>query len=139
MPESSIVPSLQLINEDKEFNQHLLPYMAKFYDSSDDKGLNYHIVSVFGSQSTGKSTLLNKLFGTKFDVMDETKRQQTTKGIWLSHANLIASAEFEEPHQNKHNIYVLDVEGVDGREKAEDKDFERKSALFALATSEFLK
>ncbi|GME87814.1 unnamed protein product [Ambrosiozyma monospora] len=112
--------------------------MAKFYDSSDDKGLNYHIVSVFGSQSTGKSTLLNKLFGTKFDVMDETKRQQTTKGIWLSHANVIASAESEEPHQNEHNIYVLDVEGVDGREKAEDKDFERKSALFALATSEVL-
>lgn len=25
-------------------------------------------------------TLLNRLFGTSFDVMDETKRQQTTKG-----------------------------------------------------------
>lgn len=25
-------------------------------------------------------TLLNRLFGTNFDVMDETKRQQTTKG-----------------------------------------------------------
>lgn len=26
-------------------------------------------------------TLLNRLFGTTFDVMDETKRQQTTKGL----------------------------------------------------------
>ena len=25
-------------------------------------------------------TLLNRLFGTTFDVMDETRRQQTTKG-----------------------------------------------------------
>ena len=63
-----------------------------------DSGFAYNIVSVFGSQSTGKSkwdvtidmqhlisfrtgTLLNRLFGTTFDVMDETKRQQTTKGL----------------------------------------------------------
>ena len=60
-------------------------------------GFDYDIVAVFGSQSTGKSmlhnidivlrrynlgigTLLNRLFGTNFDVMDESKRQQTTKG-----------------------------------------------------------
>lgn len=28
-------------------------------------------------------TLLNRLFGTTFDVMDETKRQQTTKGKFV--------------------------------------------------------
>jgi hypothetical protein len=27
-----------------------------------------------------KGTLLNRLFGTNFDVMDETQRKQTTKG-----------------------------------------------------------
>jgi hypothetical protein len=32
--------------------------------------------------STG--TLLNRLFGTTFDVMDESKRQQTTKGMAVS-------------------------------------------------------
>lgn len=31
-------------------------------------GRDYNIVSIIGSQSTGKSTLLNKIFGTKFDV-----------------------------------------------------------------------
>lgn len=36
------------------------------------------------------------------------------------------------------NILVMDVEGTDGRERGEDQDFERKSALFALATSEVL-
>ncbi len=62
-----------------------------------DAGFDYNLVAVFGSQSTGKSmlslnifstsssthhtgTLLNRLFGTNFDVMDESKRQQTTKG-----------------------------------------------------------
>jgi hypothetical protein len=62
-----------------------------------DAGFAYNIVAVFGSQSTGKSefaasgimlqpnairpgTLLNRLFGTNFDVMDESHRQQTTKG-----------------------------------------------------------
>ena len=33
-----------------------------------DIGKKYNIVSIIGSQSTGKSTLLNKIFGTKFDV-----------------------------------------------------------------------
>jgi len=28
----------------------------------------------------GIGTLLNRLFGTDFDVMNETRRQQTTKG-----------------------------------------------------------
>ncbi|KAH3668094.1 hypothetical protein OGAPHI_001848 [Ogataea philodendri] len=131
--------SLQLIDENKNFNEHLLPYIQKYYDGKDDKGLNYHIVSVFGSQSTGKSTLLNRLFGTQFDVMDETKRQQTTKGIWISHANYIASTLVESGRlDNENHLFVLDVEGVDGREKADDKDFERKSALFALSTSEVL-
>ncbi|CAI8501761.1 unnamed protein product [Pichia kudriavzevii] len=133
--------SVQLIDEEKRFAKNLETYVDACYmnKSEDDSGLNYHIVSVFGSQSTGKSTLLNKLFGTQFDVMDEEKRQQTTKGIWFSHANYIASHDETNPKtENKKNVYVLDVEGVDGREKADDKDFERKSALFALATSEVL-
>jgi GTPase Era involved in 16S rRNA processing len=89
---------------------------------------------VFGSQSTGKSTLLNHLFGTEFNVMDETARQQTTKGIWMSRAQ---ERDDGKDGMGK-NILVMDVEGTDGRERGEDQDFERKSALFALATSEVL-
>lgn len=36
------------------------------------------------------------------------------------------------------NILVMDLEGTDGRERGEDKDFERKSAVFSLASSEIL-
>jgi protein SEY1 len=94
-----------------------------------DAGFNYHLISVFGSQSTGKSTLLNHLFGTEFNVMSEAERRQTTKGIWLSKNKKGTMAD---------NVLVMDVEGTDGRERGEDQDFERKSALFALATSEVL-
>lgn len=95
-----------------------------------EAGFNYHLISVFGSQSTGKSTLLNHLFGTEFSVMAETERRQTTKGIWMS--------KNKREDGMADNILVMDVEGTDGRERGEDQDFERKSALFALATSEVL-
>jgi protein SEY1 len=63
----------------------------------------YQIVSIIGSQSSGKSTLLNALFGTDFDVLNRQQRVgQTTKGIWFS---------VESPS----NIIILDVEGSDSR------------------------
>lgn len=100
-------------------------------------GFNYHLISVFGSQSTGKSTLLNYLFGTEFGVMSEQDRRQTTKGIWMS-KNKREVGDGPGSQKMADNILVMDVEGTDGRERGEDQDFERKSALFALATSEVL-
>ncbi|KAL1695088.1 RHD3/Sey1 [Schizophyllum commune] len=114
---------IQVVNEEKQFTQELSAQVERW--GLRDAGFNYNIVAVFGSQSTGKSTLLNRLFGTTFDVMDETRRQQTTKGIWMCRAKAM-------------NLLVMDVEGTDGRERGEDQDFERKSALFSLASSEIL-
>ncbi|KAF7315819.1 Protein SEY1 [Mycena indigotica] len=114
---------LQIINDEKKFTPELTAQLEKW--GLRDAGFGYNIVAVFGSQSTGKSTLLNRLFGTTFDVMDETRRQQTTKGIWMCRGRDM-------------NIMVMDVEGTDGRERGEDQDFERKSALFSLASSEVL-
>ena len=99
-------------------------------------GFNYHLIYVFGSQSTGKSTLLNHLFGTEFGVMSESDRKQTTKGIWMSNNKRTGVEGVAK--QMADNILVMDVEGTDGRERGDDQDFERKSALFALATSEVL-
>ncbi|KAL8848310.1 MAG: hypothetical protein Q9221_006664 [Calogaya cf. arnoldii] len=125
---------IQVINEDQEFNHSLPNYLS--FEKVAQAGFNYHLISVFGSQSTGKSTLLNHLFGTEFGVMSETERKQTTKGIWMSrnkraHTDGVAKSMAD-------NILIMDVEGTDGRERGEDQDFERKSALFALATSEVL-
>jgi hypothetical protein len=69
--------------------------------------------------------------------MAETERRQTTKGIWMS-KNKREAADGSGVQAMAENIMVMDVEGTDGRERGEDQDFERKSALFALATSEVL-
>lgn len=130
--EGSFEHGVQVIDEDKEFNSNLNDYLQLEHVA--EAGFNYHLISVFGSQSTGKSTLLNNLFGTEFSVMSETQRQQTTKGIWMSKNKRGESAGTRMAD----NILVMDVEGTDGRERGEDQDFERKSALFALATSEVL-
>ena len=121
-------------------NTHILsPHLNTYLQltKTAQSGFNYHLISVFGSQSTGKSTLLNHLFGTEFGVMAESERRQTTKGIWMS-KNKREAAEGSGAHAMADNILVMDVEGTDGRERGEDQDFERKSALFALATSEVL-
>ena len=93
-------------------------------------GVDYTVVSIMGPQSSGKSTLMNHVFGTKFDEMDALSgRQQTTHGIWLAQSPKVAS-----PH-----TLVMDLEGSDGRERGEDDtSFERQSALFALATADIL-
>ncbi|KAF2016419.1 GTP-binding protein Sey1 [Aaosphaeria arxii CBS 175.79] len=122
---------IQVIDGDKLFNEHLSTYLN--IEKVIPAGFNYHLISVFGSQSTGKSTLLNYLFGTQFGVMSEQERRQTTKGIWMSKNKREGGGS-----GMAENILVMDVEGTDGRERGEDQDFERKSALFALATSEVL-
>ncbi|KAL9259637.1 ROOT HAIR DEFECTIVE 3-like protein [Drosera capensis] len=82
-----------------------------------------------GPQSSGKSTLLNHLFGTNFREMDAfTGRSQTTKGIWLARCVGIEPCTL-----------VMDLEGTDGRERGEDDTaFEKQSALFALAVSDIV-
>ncbi|KAK4046214.1 Dynamin-like GTPase that mediates homotypic ER fusion [Microbotryomycetes sp. JL201] len=120
---SLLEKSLQVIDENQKFTSALDEHMQDWQLA--DKGFSYDVVAVFGSQSTGKSTLLNRLFGTRFDVMNETERKQTTKGIWMSKGKDM-------------NVLVMDVEGTDGRERGEDQDFERKSALFSMAVAEVL-
>lgn len=60
-------------------------------------------------------TLLNLLFGTRFQVMDSQRgRSQTTKGIWMGRS--------ANPVQGKSTeTLVLDVEGTDGRERGEEQ------------------
>uniref|UniRef100_A0A7N0ZXB6 Protein ROOT HAIR DEFECTIVE 3 homolog n=1 Tax=Kalanchoe fedtschenkoi TaxID=63787 RepID=A0A7N0ZXB6_KALFE len=92
-------------------------------------GLSYAVVSIMGPQSSGKSTLLNHLFGTNFKEMDAFKgRSQTTKGIWMARCAGIEPCTI-----------VMDLEGTDGRERGEDDTaFEKQSALFALAVSDIV-
>lgn len=131
VPIDSVYEAVQIIDENKTFNKNILSYINQ-HSHSDEQ---HRIIAVFGSQSTGKSTLLNHLFSTNFDVMNEGNRQQTTKGIWLAMSPGVTNSKNV---RSSENILVMDVEGTDGRERGEDQDFERKAALFALSTSEVL-
>ncbi|KAH0791184.1 protein SEY1 [Histomonas meleagridis] len=112
----------QIINEESQITPETENFLNQIGITK--VGVNYHIVSIIGPQSSGKSTLLNHTFGTNFQTMNEaTGRQQTTKGI---HASFV---------ENK--ILLFDIEGSDSRERGDAEGlFERKAALFALAMSE---
>lgn len=120
--------STQLIDGDGVFNVSGVDHFIKEV-KLDECGLSYAVVSIMGPQSSGKSTLLNHLFGTNFREMDAFRgRSQTTKGIWIARCAGI------EPC-----TVVMDLEGTDGRERGEDDTaFEKQSALFALAVSDIV-
>ncbi|MED6217531.1 hypothetical protein PIB30_018545 [Stylosanthes scabra] len=119
----------QLVDKDAQF---CVANTESFVEKTEfDKcGQSYAIVSIIGPQSSGKSTLLNCLFGTNFEEMKaEEGRHQVTRGIWIARCAGIEPCTL-----------VLDVEGTDGKENADrdDTSFERQSALFALAVSDIV-
>ncbi|XP_010262124.1 PREDICTED: protein ROOT HAIR DEFECTIVE 3-like [Nelumbo nucifera] len=120
--------STQLIDGDGTFNISGLDNFTKEVNLR-ECGLSYAVVSIMGPQSSGKSTLLNNLFGTNFREMDAFRgRSQTTKGIWLARCADIEPCTL-----------VMDLEGTDGRERGEDDTaFEKQSSLFALAVSDIV-
>uniref|UniRef100_M4EF29 GB1/RHD3-type G domain-containing protein n=1 Tax=Brassica campestris TaxID=3711 RepID=M4EF29_BRACM len=120
--------STQLIDGDGTFNVTGVDHFIKEV-KLEECGLSYAVVSIMGPQSSGKSTLLNHLFGTNFREMDAFSGRHvllfTTKGIWIARCAGI------EPC-----TVVMDLKGTDGRERGEDDTaFEKQSALFALAVS----
>jgi hypothetical protein len=84
------------------------------------RGTDYHTLAIIGNQSTGKSTILNEIFQTSFETMEQGKGfQQTTKGINASITQ---------------NVLMLDIEGADSPEREDGDNFEKKLALLAVAT-----
>ena len=92
-----------------------------------ENGKVYQTIGIIGCQSSGKSTLLNHVFNTNFEIMsDEKGRAQTTKGIWIG-----INKEFK--------VIIFDVEGTDSKERGDDRfKFEQCSSLFTLAMSDVL-
>jgi GTPase SAR1 family protein len=121
-------PTLQLVDGKGVFNAKGLEEFVRSIRLS-ECGLSYAVVAIMGPQSSGKSTLLNHLFDTRFVEMDAFKgRSQTTQGVWLARGEGIDPCTL-----------VMDLEGTDGRERGEDDTaFEKQSSLFALAVSDIV-
>eukprot|EP01125_Pyxidicula_operculata_P021753 TRINITY_DN8612_c0_g1_i1.p1 TRINITY_DN8612_c0_g1~~TRINITY_DN8612_c0_g1_i1.p1 ORF type:complete len:776 (+),score=231.36 TRINITY_DN8612_c0_g1_i1:30-2357(+) len=122
---------LQIIDKDGVFKDSLSQDIVEWGFTTSKEDINYFVVAVLGCQSSGKSTLLNMLFGTKFLMLEVAKngtRQQTTQGVWMGLSGT--------PQQK---LLIFDVEGTDSRERGEEHfTWERKTSLFSLALSEIL-
>jgi len=116
---------VQIINGKGEFmsggvegdNGEIGESVIDFLESRKDflvRGHDYGTVAVLGAQSSGKSTLLNALFGMHFQVLSqESGRQRTTHGVWLGIAP-------QAPRGEVGSLLVLYVEGTDGNERQDD-------------------
>ncbi|CAF2083948.1 unnamed protein product [Rotaria magnacalcarata] len=80
------------------------------------------VISVIGPQNSGKSTLLNYMFGSLFDVRDG----RCTRGIYGS---LVKTNRTDFEY-----IMLIDTEGLLGVER-EDPEYDRRIVLFCLAVS----
>ena len=117
---------LNLILYDLTFNEKLKTFFTE-NNFSPESGKVYQTIGIIGCQSSGKSTLLNHIFNTKFEIMsDDIGRAQTTKGIWIA-------------LNKEYNAIIFDVEGTDSKERGDDRlKFEQCSSLFTLAMSDVL-
>jgi energy-coupling factor transporter ATP-binding protein EcfA2 len=81
------------------------------------------VISIIGPQNSGKSTLLNYMFGTLFEV----REGRCTRGIYGSFVkcNNIPDIDY---------IMLIDTEGLLSIEKS-DKEYDRRLVLFCLAVS----
>ncbi|SOV18788.1 root hair defective 3 GTP-binding protein (RHD3) homolog, putative [Plasmodium gaboni] len=134
------VEKTQIIDYEGNVLEDLKEWMID--NKLNDLGFNYNVIAVLGSQSSGKSTLLNNLFKTSFDVMNTKQgHSQTTKGLWLSYdkfddENNNSSSFFKLKKKNKPTL-ILDVEGTDSKERGDNRlTFEHRSALFCLALAD---
>lgn len=86
------------------------------------------IVAILGAQSSGKSTLLNEVLGTKFSVGSRgTVGKATTKGI--------AAAKAAQSSV----MVALDIEGSDSRERGKNgASFQSKCAAFAASVADII-
>jgi len=101
-----------------------LHYISNFYQNlfTHDES-HILVVSIMGPQSSGKSTLLNFLFGTQF----ATSSGRCTRGMYGGIMNI-------ENHEKYKKILILDSEGILSAER-NDPLFDRKLILFCLCIS----
>ena len=123
------------------FNQDIDALLSRLYEKQNNETISIEnkkrppiVVSIFGPQSSGKSTLLNYCFGCKF----LTSAGRCTKGVYASLSKL------SRPINRSDHFLILDTEGLDAIEKAKTLqdtsciNFDRTMVLFCLAVSQVI-
>uniref|UniRef100_A0A7S1XIK5 GB1/RHD3-type G domain-containing protein n=1 Tax=Erythrolobus australicus TaxID=1077150 RepID=A0A7S1XIK5_9RHOD len=103
---------------------------AQHADADADEEVDARCVAVLGARSSGKSTLLNALFGAKFEVSRPYPAKPSTAS-----AMDIAAPDSEVVGENfaQKPIALLDTHVVSERER--DRAFEHRLVCFAVAVS----
>ncbi|CAD8170652.1 unnamed protein product [Paramecium pentaurelia] len=105
----------------------LIKLISNFKDQGQERIL---VLSVLGPQSSGKSTILNKIFGCHF----WTSVGRCTKGIYLQLLKIHNKAFFNNLFDY---IIILDTEGLQSPNQ-DDQEFDKKIALFVLSISDII-
>jgi predicted GTPase len=104
--------------------------VQKVFDGKTDRVV---VISIMGPQSSGKSTLLNFLFGCDFG----TSEGRCTKGVYGTYFKF---SNIKLP--NCDGVFLMDTEGLFATVSAKDairrKGFDAKLVLFCLAVSDFV-
>ena len=120
------------------FNQDISALLSPLYKTLNgglkfvNKKRSPIVISIFGPQSSGKSTLLNYCFGCKF----LTSAGRCTKGVYASLSKL------SRPINHSEHFLILDTEGLDAIERGKTLqdtsciNFDRTMVLFCLAVSQ---
>ena len=104
------------------FNKHQNNLKQRHENLDQEINDKLFVISIIGPQSTGKSTLLNFLFGTNFQM----SAGRCTRGLYAS--------LFETNYPKAKKCLVLDSEGILSMEKKDEK-FDKKLTIFAMAMS----
>jgi ATPase subunit of ABC transporter with duplicated ATPase domains len=111
--------------------------MKELFELREDRAI---VLTIMGPQSSGKSTLLNFLFGCDF----ATSEGRCTRGVY---GTFFKFAENKGQFSNLNNcegIFVIDTEGLfaitneEDKENEDRRDFDSKLVLFCLAVSDIV-
>ncbi|CAF1489699.1 unnamed protein product [Rotaria magnacalcarata] len=106
---------IEIIDGDNnEFNTKIVADIFRGLQAIVSEDEEPFVVSVIGPQSTGKSTLLNMLFGSNFQM----SAGRCTKGLYAS--------LFKTDYPNAKRLMVLDTEGLMSIEKA-NEEYDKKT------------
>ena len=105
--------------------------------------LQYGVVAIVGPQASGKSTLLNALFGTRFPVLDvggAGAGRRTTRGVWVDlDGDASSSSSSIIATQRQRPLVVLDTEGLESVARGEGSHlFDRQLSALAVTAADVI-